>query len=101
GGRRGRRCGGGGGGRAHGGGGPGGGTAGPPRPPRRSRNSPRATCRKICGPPRTSRSRIPPAEERLGVHREHAVGVAGGQPLGGDSAHLRTCTRCTYPTERR
>jgi len=52
-----------------------------PRPPRRSRNSSPGTCRKICGPPRTSWSRIPPAEERLGVHREHAVGVAGARPL--------------------
>src|SRR5215472_18179247 len=41
---------------------------------------------RTCGPPRTSRSPSPPAEQRPGVHREHAVGVAGGQAAGRDVA---------------
>jgi hypothetical protein len=42
-----------------------------PRPSRRSRNSSPGTFRKICGPPKTSWSRILLAEERLGLHRDH------------------------------
>jgi hypothetical protein len=57
-----------------------------PRPPRRSRTRSPGTCRKICDPPTTSWSRIPPAEERLGVHREHAVSVAESQAAGRDIA---------------